>query len=293
MELLRSLIFVPGNRRDMLEKARTFDADVVMVDLEDSVPPAEKSKARALVREMGPSLCSRGQKLMVRLNSLDSGLARDELLAVAGSHLYGFSLGKVESAWDIKEADRIASEVESRAGLAENLKLIPWVESARAIISAYEIATASPRVVAIAFGADDYITDMGVRRTASGEEYSYARASCPVAARAAGIVALDTPYVDFRDAEGLEKDVEQAFNLGYKGKFAIHPGQLSAINQMFSPSPADLEFARRMIDVWEEAEAKGRGAVSLDGRMIDVPVAKRAKNLLALAEDIAARSREK
>ena len=290
MQLLRSVIFVPGNRRDMLEKARTFDADVIMADLEDSVPPGEKLNARALVAELAPTLCSRGQKLMVRLNSLDTGLTADELATIIGPHLYGVSVGKIESTWDIREIDRIASALEVRAGLMPgHIRVIPWVETARAVLTAYDIATASPRIAGVAFGAEDYTNDMGVRRSDAGEEAYFARASIAVAARAAGVIALDSVYVRFRDEEGLRKDIQVALNMGYKGKFAIHPDQLAPINEMFSPLPDDLDYARRVVEAWHQAEAQGRGSASLDGRMIDVPVVKRARNLLTLAEAIAAR----
>ena len=255
MELLRSLIFVPGNQANMLEKARDFPADVIVADLEDSVPPGEKVAARDMVAQVGPSLCGRGQKLMVRLNSLDTGLTRDELEAVIGPHLYGVSLGKVESTYDIQEMERIAGTLETANGLERGqLRLIPWLESARGVHFAYEIATASPRIVGVAFGGEDYTQDMGVRRTESGEEVYHARAQVAVAARAARVLALDGVFVRFRDQEGLEADVEQAVSMGYKGKFAIHPAQVDTINRMFSPRPEDVEYARRVVDAWEEAE---------------------------------------
>ena len=290
MELLRSLIFVPGNRRDMLEKARDFDADVIVADLEDSVPPAEKLNGRQIVKELADSLSGRGQKVMVRVNSLATGLTQDELSSLIGPHLYGISVGKVESTWDIKEYHRITSALENKAGLEPgHLKLIPWIENSRAITRVYDIATASPRVVALAFGAEDYTDDMDIERTDEGEEVYFPRAMVAMEARAAGVVALDSPYVRYRDEDGLKKDVELARQLGFKGKFAIHPAQLNIINKAFSPPPKGVEYARRVVNAWAEAEASGRGSTSLDGRMIDVPVVKRARNLLALADAIAQR----
>ena len=169
MEILRSLVFVPGNRRDMLEKARDFDADAIVADLEDSVPPAEKENARGVVRDMAPTLSGRGQKVLVRLNSLDTGLTHDELAALIGPHLYGISIGKVESTWDIKECDRIASALEKGAGLEPgHLKIVPWIENSRAVMRVYDIAIASPRVVGLAFGAEDYTDDMDIQRTDEG-----------------------------------------------------------------------------------------------------------------------------
>ena len=191
------------------------------------------------------------------------------------------------------EIDRIVSVAETRSGLTPgHVKVVPWIETARAVLTAYDLATASQRIVAVAFGAEDYTNDIGVRRSDSGGEVYFARATMAVAARAAGVVALDSVYVRFRDEEGLRKDIQVALDMGYKGKFAIHPDQLAAINEMFSPLAEDLDYARRVVEVWEQAEAQGRGAASLDGRMIDVPVVKRARNLLALAETIVSRTSE-
>ena len=285
MELFRSLIFVPGNRADMLQKARQFDADVLVADLEDSVPPNEKDNARVLVSELGPTLAQRGQKLVVRVNSLDTGLTRQEIESVAGPHLYGVSVGKSESVLDIREYHKIASAAERRLGLeVGHIKFIPWIENARAILGARDLACASPRTVAIAFGAEDYTDDMGVERTDVGEEVYFARCMVAAAAMAARVAALDGPFVSFRDPEGLRADCRTALKLGFKGKFAIHPAQLDIINETFTPGSEEIAYARRVVEAWQEAEAAGRGSTSLDGKMIDVPVVKRARNLLALAE---------
>ena len=285
MDLLRSLIFVPGNRPSMLEKARQFDADVLVADLEDSVPPGEKQRARETVAEVAPTMAGRGQKIMVRVNSLDTGLAQGDLVATIGPHLYGFSVGKIETPWDIQEFDRIIAALETQAGVPSgSLVLVPWIENAKAVMTAREIATASARVVAVAFGAEDYADDMDIQRTDSGEEVSFARALVPVAAKAAGVLALDSPYVGFRDEAGLKVETELNVKLGYKGKFAIHPAQLDIINASFAPRGEDVEYARRVMEAWDMAVAQGRGSTSLDGRMIDVPVVKRARSLLDQVE---------
>ena len=291
MELLRSLIFVPGNRPDMLEKAREFDADVIVADLEDSVPESEKERARDLVADAAPTLSGRGQKVVVRLNSLDTGLTSGELRAVIWPHLYGISVGKVESAWEIHEYARLASIAEENSGLEPgSLKLLPWVENSRAVMRAADIGAASSRIVGMAFGAEDYTDDMGIQRTDTGDEVYVPRSLVAIASRATGVSALDSPFVGFRDPAGLKRDIEEALKLGYNGKFAIHPGQLEMINAMFSPKSEDLEYARRVVQAWDQAESAGRGSTSLDGRMIDVPVVKRARNLLALGDAIASKS---
>ena len=291
MELIRSVVFVPGNRPNMLERALNFAADVIMVDLEDSVPLAEKVNARELAREWVPKLRRQGRRVMVRVNSLDTGLTYDDLAAVIGPDLSGISIGKAESVWHLRDADQIITALESAAGLeAGHVKLIPWIENARAIMSAREMASASPRIVALAFGAEDYTDDMGVQRTDTGEEVWFARSLVAVAARAANVGSLDSPFVQFRDAEALRRDAQVARQMGFTGKFAIHPDQIDIINQAFSPSPEEVEYARQVVAAWDKAEAEGRGSVALEGRMIDVPVVKRAQNLLANAEAIQARN---
>ena len=290
MNLLRSLIFVPGNRPNMLERALSFDADVIMVDLEDSVPAAEKVAARDLAVEWVPKLRQSGRTVMVRVNSLDTGLTGSEVAALAGPDLYGFSIGKTESVWDMKEADRIVAAAETSGGLGpDGLKLIPWIENAKAVLACQEIANASSRIVAIAFGAEDYTNDMGVRRTDAGREVQFPRSLVPVAARTAGVASLDSPFVRFRDPEGLREDCQVSLQMGYTGRFAIHPSQLDIVNETFSPSPDEVDYARRVVEAWDLAEAEGRGSVALDDRMIDVPVLKRARNLLSQVDAIQAR----
>ena len=292
MSLFRSVIFVPGNRPNMLERALGFNTDVILVDLEDSVPPAEKARARALAQEWVPKLARKGRRVMVRVNSLDTGLTQEDLSAVVGSGLDGISIGKVESAWDIRETDRIITALEPAAGLGPGrIKVVPWIENARAVIAAPQIATVSHRVVAIAFGAEDYANDMGVQRTDAGEEVYFPRAMVPVAARASRVASLDSPFVRFRDPEGLRRDAEMSRRLGYTGKLAIHPDQLEIINEIFSPSIEEVDYARQVVEAWRRAEAEGRGSVDLNGRMVDVPVLKRAQNLLDLADAIASQGK--
>ena len=291
MELLRSLVFVPGNRANMLERALGFGADVVMVDLEDSVPPGEKAAACEMAAEWVPRLAAAGRRVMVRVNSLDTGLTSQELDMVVCPELVGISVGKGDSAWDLQQVDRLLGPLESRIGIPRGtIKLVPWIETAMAIVHVYEMARASQRIVGVAFGAEDYTNDMGVIRTDFGEECYYARSAVAVAARAARVAALDGPFVGFRDPDGLRTDAGTARQIGFTGKFAIHPAQIDIINETFSPHPDEVEYARTVVAAWEEAESAGRGSLSIDGRMVDVPVVKRAQNLLALVEAIAAQS---
>ncbi|MCH8801808.1 MAG: CoA ester lyase [Chloroflexi bacterium] len=292
MELFRSVIFVPGNRANMLERARKFTADVVMVDLEDSVPPGEKTAARDLAKEWVPVLRREGQRVMVRVNSLDTGLTRPELEAIVSPDLYGISLGKVGSTWNIRDVDRMLNAIEPVAGVEPgSTKIVAWTETASALIDARDIANASPRVIALAFGAEDFTNDMGIERSDTGEEVLVPRSLVPVAARAANVASLDSPFVLFQDPDALRADAKRARQMGYTGKFAIHPSQIDIINEVFSPSPEEIAYARQVTEAWEQAEAEGRGSLAMDGRMVDVPVVKRAQNLLAFADAIEARRR--
>ena len=290
MDWFRSLLFVPGNREDMLSKAGTLPADALVPDLEDSVPQHEKERAREIVGRTVRTLAKRGQAVIPRINALDTGLAKDDLAAVVCAEVYGVSVGKAESPWDIEQISSMLDALEMKAGLTVgHTRLIPWLEGAKAVMRAYEIASASPRIVGVGFGAEDYTNDMGIQRTEEGDEVAYPRARVAMAAHAADVLAIDTPYINFRDMEGLRRDVQVALRLGFKAKFAIHPGQLETINTMFSPSPEEIEYARRVVKAFAEAEARGSGATSLDGKMIDVPIVKRARNLLALADSVAQR----
>ena len=285
MDRLRSLLFVPGVRPDMLQKAPNYPVDALVPDMEDSVPVEEKDRARATVARMLPHLAAAGLPVIPRTNSLGTGLLTADAAAVVGPHIAGVTVGKIGSAWEVAQVCAVLEALERTAGLpVGSTRLLPWIETAQGVANAAEICRASPRIAAVCFGADDYTADMGVPRSADGVEMLYPRSVVAVAARAAGIPALDTPYTDFRDAEGLRKEAALARQMGYRGKFAIHPGQIEAINAAFAPSPEEVEEARRIVSAYEAARAQGHGATSLDGRMIDAPVVQRARNVLALGE---------
>lgn len=284
MVVLRSLLFVPGNRANMLEKALGFAPDAYVPDMEDSVPAEEKANARDVTVSFLARLATTGRLVVPRVNSIDSGLMEEDLEAVVGPHIFGVSVGKVRSADDIKYISAVIERLERRVGVRPgSTRLVPWLEVARAIVNAYEICVASPRIVGVAFGAEDFTNDMGIPRTEDDSEVAYPRSVVCVAARAADVLALDTPYFSFRDPEGLRKNALAARRQGFKGKFAIHPAQVDIINEAFSPSAEEIEHARRVVAAFEEAERQGRGSTSLDGKVIDVPVVKRARQVLEVA----------
>ena len=283
MTALRSLLFVPGNKENMLKKALGFRPDAFVPDMEDSVPEAEKANARQTIAAFLPGLAESGVPVVPRVNALDTGLAADDLAAVVGPYIYGVSIGKIDVPGDIRAVSELIGRLEREAGLEEGrIRLIPWLESARAIVHCYEICRASPRLVGVAFGGEDFTHDMGIERLEDESEVAFARSQLCIAARAAELLALDTPYFRFRDEDGLRANSAAAKQTGFKGKFAIHPAQIEAINAAFSPSAGQIDYARRVVAAFEVAERIGRGSTSLDGKVIDVPVVKRARALLEL-----------
>ena len=284
MTALRSLLFVPGNKENMLAKAMAFRPDVFVPDMEDSVPDAEKDNARQMISTNLPTLAGNGVPVIPRVNSLNTGWTEQDLNAVVGPDIVGVSIGKIEGPQDIETVADLLTELESASGLPTGkLTLIPWLESARALVKCFEICSASPRIVAVAFGAEDYTHDMGIERQDDETEVAYARDTLCIAARAARVIALDTPYFQFKDETGLTANSHDSKQRGFKGRFAIHPAQIDAINDVYSPSNAEINYAKKVVIAFEEAEAIGRGSTSLDGKVIDVPVVKRARAVLELA----------
>ncbi|MDA1348501.1 MAG: CoA ester lyase [Chloroflexi bacterium] len=298
--LLRSLLFVPGNRANMLEKAlglapgaenrNVSDVpDAFIPDMEDSVPEAEKATAREMVARYLSRLAETGAVVIPRVNSLDSGLIEDDLKAIVGPHIQGLSVGKIGTAADIARVSELLDRLEDATGIERGtVRIVPWMETALAIVNAFDIASSS-RVSAVAFGAEDFTNDMEIERTESDAEIAYPRAAVAIAARAAGVLALDTPFFRFRDIDGLRKDALTARGLGFRGKCAIHPAQVAPINEAFSPTEGELQNARRVVEAFEEAERSGSASTSLDGMVIDVPVVRRARSLLDTAARIEGR----
>jgi len=269
----------------MLDKALSFAPDAFVPDLEDSVPNAEKENARQITAAHLAKLGAAGTAVIPRVNALGTSWLEDDLAALVGPSIYGISVGKIRTVDDIASISEILAGLERKAGLeVGRVRLIPWIETALAVVHCYPICRASPRIVAVAFGAEDFTDDMGIERTEDESEVAFARNSLCIAARAAGVDALDTPFFRFQDSRGLQANVQAAKQLGFKGKFAIHPAQVDVINTLFLPTEAEIEHAQRVVAAFEEAERAGRGSTSLDGKVIDVPVVKRARSMLALAD---------
>jgi len=281
---MRSLLFVPGSQPHMLDRAPTRLADVLVPDLEDSVADSGKAAARDNVAAALPALIASGRPILPRVNSLASGWLESDLASVVRPGILGIAVGKFHAPDDVARIERALEFAERRAGIQTgSLRLVLWLETASAIVHAHAICGTSPRIAAVAFGAEDYTEDMQIERTADDSELVYPRSVIVVAARAAGVIALDTPYMNFRDPAGLEQRARAGCRLGFRGQFAIHPDQVEPIHRAFAPSAQEIAQARRIIEAFELAERTGQGATSLDGIVIDVPVAKRARAVLARA----------
>jgi citrate lyase subunit beta/citryl-CoA lyase len=292
MLILRTLLFVPGNQERRLEKARQIPADALILDLEDSVPPAEKDSARKMVAASIDGLASTGKDIFVRINALTTRYAETDIQAIAIRGLQGICLPKSESKDDIRRAEALLDDAEKKSGLeAGLLTILALLETPKGIINAYEVTSASPRIIGAAFGGEDFALEMGINRTKEGSEIYYPRAVVAVACHAASVLAIDSVYTDVRDTEGLIKETRAVTRLGFQGKAVIHPDQVGPVNQVFTPSDAEVARAQRVIQTFEDAVAQGKASVALDGKMIDAPVAERARNFLALADAVAEKER--
>jgi citrate lyase subunit beta/citryl-CoA lyase len=271
----------------MLARAPTLGADALLLDLEDSVPIAEKARARDLVAGALDALLERGERPpFVRVNPLQTGLCDDDVLAVARPGLAGVMLPKVESTEQVAEADSLLARAESAVRLpAGSLRLVPVVETARGLVRAFEVATASARIVAVAFGAEDFALDMGIARTREADELALARQTTAIAARAADVAAIDMVYPWIDDEPGLIASAGAGLRMGYRSKQVIHPRQVPVVNRLLGPTPEEIAWAERVVAAAGEAEAAGRGAFTLDGTMVDRPVVDRARRILELHEE--------
>lgn len=287
----RSWLFVPGNRDRMIAKAASVGADVVMFDLEDSVPPEEKANAlgkvsRHLARQ--PTSSTRGDTkpaAFVRVNrSEGEGLAA-QLGPVVRGGLVGICIPKVESPGDIATVSDMLTEFELKASLpAGSIWVQPIIETAIGLLHAEQIAGCDTRVLALAFGAEDFALDMGIDRLDAAAELDQARWHVSVAARAAGVLAVDCVYPRIDDEDGLIQETTRAKQMGYQGKLIIHPRQIEAVHSAFAPTRREIEDAQHTVEAYEAARLEGKGVTALDGRMIDEPVVERARRLLAAAE---------
>lgn len=286
----RSTLILPVNVPRFVEKAHLRGADAIMLDLEDSVPEAEKAAARRLLPEAARSVGRGGGDVLVRLNKPLRHVIPDLDAAVVPG-VSGVVLPKAESAAEVEIVAELLSRLEAQRGIpAGTVQIGCLIETARGLRHADEIAAASPRVVSVSLGTEDFTLDLDTHPTPDGLELLVGKALVVLAARRAGVQAhgLVGSLADFQDLAALERAARRARELGCWGASCIHPNQVDVLNRVFSPDPAAVAHARRVVEVYEEAERRGRASAALDGKMIDVPVVLRARRLLARADAIAA-----
>jgi citrate lyase subunit beta/citryl-CoA lyase len=277
----RSRLYLPGTQPKLMLNAGLHAPDAVILDLEDSVAPAEKDAARCLVRNALRAVDFGAAELMVRINQGERGLADLEWIVAHGvQHIL---IPKVESPEQVAAVAERTATLAAAAGRREPIWLMPIVESAMGGLRALAIATAAPSVAALTLGLEDYTADLGVQRTAEGRESFWLRSVIVNAARAAGVQPIDTVFSDVEDMDGLRASVLEAKGLGFDGKGCIHPRQIRVVHEAFAPEPAEIDKARRIVLAFEAATAKGLGVVSLGSKMIDPPVVKRAQHTVELA----------
>ena len=281
--LRRTMMFVPGNNPGMMADAHIYGPDSIMLDLEDSVTMAEKDTARLLVYNALKSVDYGDTEMVVRINPLNTPYGKKDIEAVVKAGVDVIRMPKTETAEEVIEVEREIERVEKELGCVGRTKIMAAIESALGICNAYAIATASPRMMGIALGAEDYCANLKTQRTPDGDELRLARETIVVAVRAAGIDALDTVYSNLNDMETFRKEVEFIHRLGFDGKSIINPRQIEVVNEVFAPTEKAIEKARTILAAIKEAEKKGSGVIAVNGKMVDRPVVIRAQRTIDLA----------
>lgn len=285
--LRRTRLYLPGNNPYLMQNAYLFGSDALIFDLEDSVSPHEKLPARYLISEALNFLPIQDQERMVRINPLNGEGIQDLRVVMKLKNFDTVLLPKCECREDILNADKIISYFEQKYNYGQKqLALIPLIETAKGVLNAPQIASASKRNVALTFGAEDFTADMGISRSPGGEELQGAKAMILLAAKSNGLQALDTVYSDISNPQGLEQDTITSKSLGFDGRGIIHPEQIDIVHRVYQPSPSEIEYAQKVVEALEKARAQGNGVASLGRKMIDAPVEARAFKILKLARKL-------
>ena len=291
----RSSLIMPVNQPRFVDKAYLRGADAIVLDLEDSVPPAEKGRARAIVKEAIPVAARGGGDVLVRINKPVEMMVED-LEAAIHPGLAGLALPKVESAAEIHMLDELTTYWEKRHGVPQGtVQFSVAVETAKGVMRAEEIAVASPRIASIGAGPEDLALDLGIEATVEGTELLYIKLRMIVVANAAGLIPMGLmgTLVDYADLEGLARSATEANRVGFRGAGLIHPLQVPICNEAYAPPPPQVQWSKRVIEAFEEGLARGTASVALDGRMIDIPIVDKARRVLARASAIAAKEARK
>ena len=285
-----SRLYLPGNTPNMMLNAGIHNPDGIILDLEDSVAPAKKEEARLLVRNALLQVNFYGAERMVRINQGQRGL--EDLKYVIPYNVHLLLVPKCEDAVYIQKLDKEIEKIKKQYSINHPIYYMPIIESAMGVEKSFEIATASPNVVSLAIGLEDYTADMGVRRTKQGNESFYARTRIVNACHAAKIQPIDSVFSDVADMEGLKENVKESKSLGFEGMGCIHPRQINVIQDSFAPELDEIEKAKKVVVAFVEAEKKGLGVVSLGTKMIDPPVVKRNQKIIDLAVSLGRLSKD-
>ena len=283
--LRRTMMFVPGNNPAMVKDAGTYGADSIMFDLEDAVSMAEKDAARDLVYEALQTQDYGDAELVVRVNGQDTPYYANDVRAMVNAGIDVVRLPKAEDAEMVKKLDADITAAEKEFGREEgSTMLMAAIESAKGVINAYQIASASDRMMGIALSAEDYTTDMKTHRYPDGAELEFARNMVLHAARAAGVAAFDTVFTNMNDTEGFYRETEYIHQLGFDGKSLVNPRQIPMVNKVYEPTKKEIENAKNVENAIKEAKLKGSGVISMNGQMVDRPVVLRAERVMRLAK---------
>ena len=282
--MIRSLLFLPGNNPNLLINGDYLGADAVIFDLEDAVSPLEKDAARILVRNTLKFMQHDKAKTVVRINSVDTDFWKLDLNEIIPQKPDYILLPKASTPTDIIAVDAYISSIEENLNIKNPTKLIALIETTLGVENAFLIATACKRVSALFLGAEDLTADLQCKRTKEGMEIDYSRKRLVVAARAAGVDVFDTPFTDVNDDEGIFDDARLARSLGFSGKASISPRHVSAINNVFSPTQSEIDYAKDVLLAIQDAKAQGKGAIALIGKMIDAPIVARAERTIESAK---------
>lgn len=279
------MLYVPGNNPGMIRDVHIYGSDSIMIDLEDSVSMHEKDAARLLVYHSLKTLDYGNTEVLVRVNGLNTPYGREDFAAIVRAKPNAIRLPKTETPQDVIEADQLISAIEQEIDMEHGtIKLFAAIESAKGVLNAQQIATASSRLIGIALGAEDFVTDLKTNRSLEGIELLTARSLILFAARAAGIAAVDTVFSDVNNEEGFTNEVKLIRQLGFDGKSIINPRQIEIVHRIYTPSEEEVRKSLRIIEASREAEEKGSGVISLEGKMIDKPIVERALRVLDLAD---------
>jgi citrate lyase beta subunit len=282
----RSLLFIPGDAQRKIDKAPTIDADALIFDLEDGVALNRKQAALETVAHALATTRFGTRERIVRVNAPESGLVEAEVRATCTADFApdAYLAPKAESPAPLLFLDGLLSQLEAAQGRpAGAIRLMAMIETALGVLNLREIASATPRLDALILGAEDLAATTGARRTRDGWELLYARSALVIAAGAYGLDAIDCVHVDYQDADGLRAECSRARDLGMRGKTLIHPAQVPVANELFAPSADEVAWALRLIDAFEQHQAQGTGAFAFEGRMVDMPILRAARTILARA----------